>query len=95
MDEKIIEQLSRHLDGDLSLEEERELDFSHPVYALGRFRVNVFFQRDAVGAVMRAIPSDISTLEALNRRPARRGRAALTEWRSPSSGRARLVGPRA
>ncbi len=48
-----------------NLEDERELDFSHPVYGLGRFRVNVFFQRDAVGAVMRAIPSDITTLEEL------------------------------
>jgi len=60
------------------LEEDRELDFSHPVYALGRFRVNVFFQRDAVGAVMRAIPSDISTLEALSMPPVVSDFASLT-----------------
>ncbi len=41
------------------LEENRELDASHPVPGQGRFRVNVFFQRDSVGAVLRAIPNEI------------------------------------
>jgi twitching motility protein PilT len=41
------------------LEENRELDASHPVPGHGRFRVNVFFQRDSVGAVLRAIPNEI------------------------------------
>ena len=41
------------------LEESRELDASHPVPGQGRFRVNVFFQRDSVGAVLRAIPNEI------------------------------------
>lgn len=41
------------------LEEGRELDASHPVPGHGRFRVNVFFQRDSVGAVLRAIPNEI------------------------------------
>jgi len=48
------------------LEDKKELDFSHPVLDVGRFRVNVFFQRDAIGAVMRAIPADIHPLEDLN-----------------------------
>ena len=69
------------------LEEERELDFSHPVYAVGRFRVNVFFQRDAVGAVMRAIPSDISTLEALQMP------AIVSEFASLSRGLVLVTGP--
>jgi twitching motility protein PilT len=69
------------------LEEERELDFSHPVYALGRFRVNVFFQRDAVGAVMRAIPSDISTLEALNMP------SVVSEFANLSRGMVLVTGP--
>ena len=69
------------------LEEERELDFSHPVYALGRFRVNVFFQRDAVGAVMRAIPSDISTLESLKMPP------VISEFANLTRGMVLVTGP--
>ncbi|MHB8296739.1 MAG: type IV pilus twitching motility protein PilT [Acidimicrobiales bacterium] len=40
-------------------EEELELDTSHSVPGLGRFRVNVFLQRDSMAAVMRVIPFDI------------------------------------
>ena len=42
-----------------------ELDTSHVVPGVGRFRLNVFQQRDAVGAVFRAIPFEIKTLEEL------------------------------
>ena len=42
-----------------------ELDTSHVVPGVGRFRLNVFQQRDAVGAVFRAIPFDIVSLEDL------------------------------
>ena len=47
------------------LEETQELDCSHPVPGHGRFRVNVFFQRDSIGGVFRAIPSEILSLEDL------------------------------
>jgi len=47
-------------------EDEFELDFSHPVAGAGRFRVNAFFQRGSVGAVMRAIPDAVPSLEDLN-----------------------------
>ena len=47
------------------LEDTRELDASHPVPGKGRFRVNVFFQRDSVGAVLRAIPNEIMRPEDL------------------------------
>ena len=47
------------------LEEQRELDCSHPLPGKGRFRVNVFFQRDSAGAVMRAIPNEIMSLDKL------------------------------
>jgi twitching motility protein PilT len=47
------------------LEEDLELDFAHAVPSVGRFRVNVFFQRDSMGAVCRAIPFDILPLESL------------------------------
>ncbi len=48
-----------------TLEETQELDCSHPVPGHGRFRVNVFFQRDSIGAVFRAIPSEIQSLGEL------------------------------
>ena len=42
-----------------------ELDMSYSVPGKARFRVNVFQQRDAVGAVLRVIPFDIRPLEDL------------------------------
>ena len=47
------------------LEESLELDASHPLAGKGRFRLNVFFQRDALGAVFRAIPDEIKPLADL------------------------------
>jgi twitching motility protein PilT len=47
------------------LEESLELDASHPLSGKGRFRLNVFFQRDAIGAVFRAIPELIMGLNDL------------------------------
>lgn len=46
-------------------EEDLELDLSHAVPGLGRFRVNLFFQRDSMGAVMRAIPFEVTPFEKL------------------------------
>lgn len=46
-------------------EEARELDMAHSVPGLGRFRVNVFLQRDAVGAVFRFIPYRIQAFDEL------------------------------
>jgi twitching motility protein PilT len=46
-------------------ENELELDASHSIAGVGRFRVNVLVQRDAVGAVMRVIPHEIVPLGAL------------------------------
>jgi twitching motility protein PilT len=42
-----------------------ELDTSHSVPGVGRFRLNVFVQRDSVGAVLRAIPFKIVSLDKL------------------------------
>ena len=42
-----------------------ELDLSYTVPGRSRFRVNVFRQRDALGAVMRVIPFEIKALEDL------------------------------
>jgi twitching motility protein PilT len=51
------------------LENNLELDSSHPVPGRGRFRVSAFFQRGAIGAVMRAIPNEIVSLETLGMPP--------------------------
>jgi twitching motility protein PilT len=51
-------------------EAELELDTSHSIPGLGRFRVNVFLQRDAVGSVMRVIPYEIVPLDQLGLPPA-------------------------
>ncbi len=46
-------------------EERRELDFSFSLTGYGRFRVNAFFQRGAIGGVMRTIPSEILSFEKM------------------------------
>jgi twitching motility protein PilT len=51
-------------------ENDLELDTSHSVPGLGRFRVNVFLQRDAVGSVMRVIPSEVVPFDHLGLPPA-------------------------
>lgn len=47
----------------------KELDTSHSVHGVGRFRVSVFQQRGHVGAVLRAIPSNIPDLAGLGLPP--------------------------
>src|SRR5713226_3332058 len=43
----------------------RQLDFSYSMPGLARFRVNVYFQRESIGAAFRLIPAEIKTLEEL------------------------------
>jgi len=47
------------------LETRRQIDLSHSIPGLARFRVNAYFQRDSVGAAFRLIPDEIKTLEQL------------------------------
>jgi twitching motility protein PilT len=47
------------------LENEWELDFSYSVPHTARFRVNVYFQRGALGAAFRTIPDKIRSLSEL------------------------------
>jgi twitching motility protein PilT len=47
------------------LEVDRQLDLSHGVPGLGRFRVNVHFQRGTVAAAFRHVPEELRTLEEL------------------------------
>ncbi|MEE4254418.1 MAG: type IV pilus twitching motility protein PilT [Desulfuromusa sp.] len=46
-------------------EEANEVDLAYGVPGLGRFRANVFMQRNSVSAVFRAIPFKIATLDDL------------------------------
>lgn len=46
-------------------EETCEIDLAYGVPGLGRFRVNIFSQRNSVSAVFRAIPYKIATLDEL------------------------------
>ena len=46
-------------------EENNEVDLAYGVPGLGRFRVNVFMQRNSVSAVFRVIPYKIATLDEL------------------------------
>jgi twitching motility protein PilT len=50
-------------------EQELELDMSYSFPGRARFRVNVFMQRDAVGAVFRVIPFEIKAIEELGLPP--------------------------
>jgi twitching motility protein PilT len=47
------------------LEQELELDMSYSLPGRARFRVNVYFQRDSIGAAFRLIPYDIRPVDEL------------------------------
>ncbi len=51
-------------------EQNKELDFSFGIKNIGRFRVNVFFQRATVAAALRRIPFEIKPMEELGLIPA-------------------------
>jgi len=58
-------------------EAELELDTSYALPGVGRFRVNVFLQRDSVGCVMRVIPYEIVPFDSLGVPPVVRSWAYL------------------
>src|SRR2546423_215002 len=47
----------------------RQLDFAYAIPGLARFRVNVYYQSESVGAAFRLIPQEIKTLEELSLPP--------------------------
>lgn len=49
--------------------DKKEIDFSYQLDNVARFRLNVFFQRDAISIVARVIASDIPTLDQLQMPP--------------------------
>ena len=52
-----------------TFEEKLELDFAYAVRGVSRFRVNLYRQRDSIGAAFRMIPYEIKPLEALGMPP--------------------------
>jgi twitching motility protein PilT len=52
------------------LEIKRQIDVSYSIPGLARFRVNVYFQRESLGAAFRMIPAELKTLEQLGMPPA-------------------------
>src|SRR5882757_5915288 len=49
-----------------NFELKRQLDFAYAMPGVARFRVNVYYQREAVGAAFRLVPQEIKSLEELN-----------------------------
>jgi twitching motility protein PilT len=47
------------------LEIKRQLDLSYSIPGLARFRVNVYFQRESLGAAFRLVPAELKTLDDL------------------------------
>jgi twitching motility protein PilT len=47
------------------LEIKRQLDFAHALPGVARFRVNCYYQREALSAAFRLIPAEIKSLEEL------------------------------
>jgi len=64
-----------------------DTDFAYEIRNLGRFRVNVFRDKNGIGSVMRHIPSTILTAEQLNLPP------AITKFCSLSKGLVLVTGP--
>jgi twitching motility protein PilT len=50
-------------------ETRRQIDISYSIPGLARFRVNVYFQRESLGAAFRLIPAELKTLEQLGLPP--------------------------
>jgi twitching motility protein PilT len=48
-----------------NFEESKDLDFSFSLVGTGRFRVNAYFQKGAVGGVLRTISSDVLSFDIL------------------------------
>ena len=72
------------------LEQELELDMSYSLPGRARFRVNVYYQRDSLGAAFRLIPYEIRTVRGPG--PAeRRGRPREVLHAGSSSSRGRPV----
>lgn len=59
------------------LTQKREVDLAHGISGIGRFRVNVFFQRGSLGMAIRVIPQHVPTFAELRLPPVLRKIAEL------------------
>ena len=64
-----------------------QLDFAYQIPGRGRFRVNAYFQRSAVGAAFRLIPFDVVPLETLGLPP------VVAEFANKPRGLVLVTGP--
>ena len=69
------------------LEIDKQIDLAHDVPGIARFRVNVYFQRETLGAALRQIPQDIKSLEELGLP------ASLLEFTTKPRGLVLVTGP--
>ena len=69
------------------LEIDRQLDFAYGIRGLARFRVNAYYQREALAAAFRLIPTDIKSLEELGLPP------SLHEFTTKPRGIVLFTGP--
>ncbi len=68
--ERVVrEMLAEHADKLDEFQQDNEVDFSHAVPGLARFRVNAFRQRGTVSVVMRVIPFGVKTVQELGLPP--------------------------
>ncbi len=67
--------------------ENNDTDFAYEIRGVGRFRVNIFRDKNGVGTVMRHIPSTILTAEQLNLSP------AITKFCHLTKGLVLVTGP--
>jgi len=59
--------------------EKMDYDFAYQIEGVARFRVNVFWQRNGLGAVMRTIPANFLTADQLGLPDTLRGLCTLTK----------------
>ncbi|TMW71597.1 type IV pilus twitching motility protein PilT [Alteribacter natronophilus] len=52
-----------------AFEQKGELDFSHGIPGVSRFRMNAYFQRSCISLAVRVVPTSVPTLEDLNMPP--------------------------
>jgi twitching motility protein PilT len=65
----------------------RQIDLSYSIPGLARFRVNIYFQRESLGAAFRLIPAELKTLEDLGLPP------QLKEFATKPRGLVLVTGP--
>ena len=68
-------------------ETKRQIDISYSIPGLARFRVNVYFQRESLGAAFRLIPAELKTIEQLGLPP------VLKEFTTKPRGLVLVTGP--